>query len=183
MTPEQSAAAVAAAGSDLRFLLDKEKIDMEFQTSLFHNGVLTVRQFAALCADVNDLRALLKSDFVMSPEGGMAMRVKISRVVVAWESAKARAGKAAEQEGESEVRREPKPLYSTDYTAMKLAYEAEWWKLDDSLIPTGCMWRSSWRPWTRWTSWRSPCPRSCARRTRRQTGFAQPGIRRGCSGP
>ena len=26
-------------------------------------------------------------------------------------------------------------MYSTDYTAMKLAYEAKWWKLDDSLIP------------------------------------------------
>ena len=70
----------------------------------------------------------------LDPTGTLLERVKMSKLIVAWESAKARASKMAEAEGESEVRQEPKMLRGTDYSGMKNAFEARWWEC--SLIQT-----------------------------------------------
>eukprot|EP00974_Lingulodinium_polyedra_P066888 6472913-Lingulodinium_polyedra.AAC.1 len=41
----------------------------------------------------------------------------------------------AEAEGDSELRREPKPLRTTDYLAMKKSFEDRWWAVDDKKQP------------------------------------------------
>jgi hypothetical protein len=66
----------------------------------------------------------------------LAARVLASRVAVVWGHATARVEKAAELEGEHEARRLVKPLGASDFTAMRQAYEARWWALEDRQVPS-----------------------------------------------
>ena len=56
LTPAEVTQALESAGSDLRFLVDREKVDETAQAKLYISGVSTVRQFAVMFANVDDLR-------------------------------------------------------------------------------------------------------------------------------
>ena len=56
-------------------------------------------------------------------------------VIVAWSTCKKRCEKQAELDAEHEVRDEPKRLPVGDRQAMRVAFEAKFWKLEDSLCP------------------------------------------------
>ena len=136
LSDEEQARAMAAASSDLRFLFDREQVDPDVQKHIFHVGVLTVRQFAAFAKDAEDLREIFRTGGLgIDPTGPLQERVKMSRVLVAWESAKTRATRVAEKEGESEVRQEPRQLRSSDYLGTKEGFEARWWELDNKRTP------------------------------------------------
>ena len=92
----EKTAALNSATSDLKFLLDREGISQDVQLAFYHGGVSNVRQFAAFASDVNDLRETLKSVFGLDPGSSLKVRILVSKVVVAWEAAKARASKMAE---------------------------------------------------------------------------------------
>ena len=119
---EQRAAARSAAGSDLKLLLDREQVSTDFSDLLYHAGISNVRQFAAFASDAADLKATLREQLMLDPGADLGTRVLVSKIMVAWESAKARANKVAEAEADSEVRKEPKPLRATGYFAMKDAF-------------------------------------------------------------
>ena len=53
----------------------------------------------------------------------MAANVKVSRVVVAWDTAKTRAVKATELEQEREMRSEPKHILTSDSQAMRKTFK------------------------------------------------------------
>ena len=89
-------------------MMDREKVDALAQAKLYSTGVTTVRQFAVLFVNVDDLRAVFKSDFGLDPAAGLVDRAKISKVLVAWETAKGRAAKSMEIDQECEMRGEPK---------------------------------------------------------------------------
>ena len=136
MTLAEEDAAMEAASSDLRFLMSREQVDTQIQARVYHMGIVSVRQYAALAKDAEDLKDLIRSGgFGLDPTGTLIERVKMSKLIVAWESAKARASKLAEAEGESEIRQEPKMLKSTDYLGMKSAFEARWWELENKKTP------------------------------------------------
>jgi len=59
----------------------------------------------------------------------------LSKIVVAWESAKGRATKMTEIEADSEVREQAKPIRVTDFKAMRDAYQDKWWKLEPKQVP------------------------------------------------
>ena len=61
LTEEQVAGYMDPAASDIKFLLDKEDVDWLTQARLNEAGVLTVKQFAVLCKDVEDMRPQSKS--------------------------------------------------------------------------------------------------------------------------
>ena len=56
-------------------------------------------------------------------------------MVVAWISAKARATKQAELDGECEARKVPKDIGTSDISAMRKAFEKAWWVLEDPQVP------------------------------------------------
>ena len=128
-------AGVDAATSDFKFLLDREGVPIELQTRFFDAGIINLRQFAAFVPDTDELRKSLKDDFGLDPGTGLPAKILISKVVVAWGSAKVRASKLAEAEAEAEVRREAKPVRGTDFKALREAYEAKWWKLEKEQVP------------------------------------------------
>jgi len=118
----------------LRFLLDRENVDTAFQEQLFGAGVLSVKQFGALVKNQDELKTVLESEFTIAGEG-LAKRVAVSRIVVAWEAARARATKAAEADAEFEIQRTPKQLLPNDFRAMKDAFEGKWWPLEPKKTP------------------------------------------------
>ena len=77
-------------GSELKFLFDKEGGDELFQLKLYTDGITSVKTFAALFTDATDLRAGLKELFHLDPTKDFATRIKVSKIVVAWETAKTR---------------------------------------------------------------------------------------------
>ena len=126
---------LAKAGSDLRFLFDKEEVDVDVQVKFYGAGILSIKTFAALFKDAEDLRATLKANFELDPDASFAEKVRITKVVVAWEAAKTRATKAREIEGDAEARQQPKPVSVSDHKAMRQVFEKKWWELEDEETP------------------------------------------------
>jgi hypothetical protein len=135
ITAAQKTAAFLTASSDLKFLLDREGVDEDFQAKLYHVGVANVKQFAAFAKDRADLKKITRESFEIDADADIQSRVKVSRIVVAWDVAKARSAKQAEIEGESQCRRVPKDIGASDFQAMREAFETRWWELEDRRVP------------------------------------------------
>ena len=125
------------AAPDLKFLLDREGIALITQARIVHAGITTMRQFGAFFTSAEDLRKVAKDSLGLDPDV-LAQRVELSKLVVSWESAKVRATKLAEAEAEAEIRQEAKQLKGTDVNAIRKAYEAKWWKLEEEQTPAKC---------------------------------------------
>ena len=130
LTPAEIEENRAKASPDLRFLLDREGVSLIIQARLVHAGVTTMRQFGACFTTSEDLRSVAKEDFALDPTV-MAQRVELSKLVVAWESAKIRSTKLTEAEADAEVRQEAKLLKGTDVNTIRKSYESKWWKLEE----------------------------------------------------
>jgi hypothetical protein len=125
------------AGSDIKFLFEREGIEIELQAKFYFAGVLTVKHFASFVDNKADLRRVLKTNFSLDPDegGDIFTRVKVSKVLVAWDVARARATKLADAEGEATVRNIPKEVCATDYEAMRSSFEGRYWEVTDSNLP------------------------------------------------
>ena len=132
---EENQKVVEQASSELRFALDREGIDMNLQVEIYRAGILNVRHFAYMVSSMDELKKVLKDDFNIDASDGLAKRVLVAKMVSAWESARARAGKMAEAEGEADVRNVPKTLPMGDLISMREVFEAKWWELEDSSVP------------------------------------------------
>jgi hypothetical protein len=78
---------------------------------------------------------LVKNNFEIDTDADIASRVKVSKIIVAWDSARARSTKQSEIEGEREARKVPKDLGASDYQAIRATYEARFWELEDKRNP------------------------------------------------
>jgi hypothetical protein len=136
VVPElEKANLIEQAGSDLKFLLDREGVDIDLQVKLFFIGVSSVKQFAAFAEDKADLRKSLKVNFEVDPDTDIRSRVAIAKVLVAWDAARARAAKIAEAEGDAQARNVPKEVGSSDHHAMRKAFELKYWEVEDGKVP------------------------------------------------
>ena len=126
---ENKAAALASAGSDLRFLFDRKGVDEDFAIKLFSIGITSVELFAVFAKDQSDLEETLKKHFEIDADN-IASRVKVSKIVVAWLASKTRAQKQSEQDGDCEVRRIPKDIPLSSVSAMSSAFEKSYWPLE-----------------------------------------------------
>ena len=78
------------ANADLLNLMTCAKVPEEIQKKLYDAGVSSVKEFATLVVDETDMRKLLVKEFGIKEDDGLAERVKVSKVIVAWETAKGR---------------------------------------------------------------------------------------------
>ena len=115
--------------------MDRENVDHTIQGKLFHIGIRTVRQFGAFVADRTELTAILKTNFEIDGAADIMMRVKITKLVVAWETAKVRAAKMAEMDATGEATSTPKTLGPMEKQSVRAAFESKWWDLDDHRVP------------------------------------------------
>jgi hypothetical protein len=135
ITAQQETEAFNNAGSDLIFLMNREGVDRDIQAKLYHIGVISIKGFAALVDDKVELRKVLKGNFELDAEANLLDRVKCSRVLVAWDSAKARSVKLAEAEGDAEARGLPKEISSNDGQIMRLTFEMKYGDLSEREVP------------------------------------------------
>ena len=136
LTDEQIEGHFAEANADLKFLLDREKVDVLTQARLFSAGVHSVKQLAALVKDADGMRKVARDFLLINSDGDLKERVKVFKLVVAYESAKGRAVKMAEIGGEAEVRYVPKKLIASDFHGMREAFEKQYWALEDTELPS-----------------------------------------------
>jgi len=126
---------LSSVGSDLLHLFDTAKVTEDVQRAFYEAGVSTVKEFAAMFENTAALRELLKKEFKLDEGESLRARVKVSKVVVAWESAKGRATKLAEMDGEAEVRELPKKVPLPDFFAMRSAFEEKHGELTGDQVP------------------------------------------------
>ena len=94
------AADLARGSADLRYLLTQNRVKEDAQATLFKAGVDTVAKFLASFTSEDDLRGVLKRDFSIDVDIGLANRALAASFVVAWQAAQARIKGHAELEAE-----------------------------------------------------------------------------------
>ena len=127
--------AVSKTSADLMFLYEKEGVHKDITDKLTAAEVYTMKQFAVLVDTAEELRALAKDSFGVDSKD-LAGKVKLSKLVCAWNSAKARAVEQDKTEAEAQVRSLAKPIQGNDYTSMRKYFKDKFWKLDDSKAPS-----------------------------------------------
>ena len=135
LTVDERAAAMKAASSELRFLLDKEEISEDLQAKLYHIGITTLARFAAMASGVPDLRDFLRDSLALDTAAGLPARLAVTKFIVAFTTASTRVEKRLEVEAEREARRITRHVPTTVMSAMRSAYEAQFGRLDDRDVP------------------------------------------------
>jgi len=105
------------------------------QCLFYHIGVTTIQKFAIFAQTGAELSEILKNDFQLDATVSLAVRMQVTNVMVAWDSASKRNEKRAEVEAEQEARHLPKKIQKSEFLNMITAWEAKWWKLEESEKP------------------------------------------------
>jgi hypothetical protein len=124
----------SGASAELKFLMNRESVDSAVQDLVVNAGVKTVKHFASLAKDTEDMRDLAKQHFGLG-ETSLATKVNLSCLICAFNSAKARAAEMDKLDAENEVRAQPKVIPSSDFLAMREAFKSKYWPLEDSRTP------------------------------------------------
>lgn len=134
-TADEMKEALEKGSSDLRFLLEKHKVDNFLQACLFSTGVDSLPVFAAIAKDIDDLKALVRTEYGVDSGSGLQDRVRVANLQICWTTAAGRASKQAELEGELAAKHITRPMASAEYLSMRQAWEKKYWVLDDDMIP------------------------------------------------
>jgi len=134
VAPEHKAPLLEQASADIRALFDRKSVDEDFAVKLYSIGINTVELFATFAKDLDDLQELLKAHFDIDA-ADILQRVKLSRINVAWQTAKARAAKQTEQDGDCDIRRVPKDITHSSTKAMRATFEKNFWELQEPQVP------------------------------------------------
>ena len=136
LTPAEVLVALEKGTSEIRFLLERNNVDNELQGMLFHSGILSLPVLATIAVSAAELKELVKDEFGIDSKAGIADRVRVANLIVAWENATVRARKQSEVEGELSTRHQVKPMTNSDYIAMRQSWEAKYWPLDEEYVPS-----------------------------------------------
>jgi hypothetical protein len=135
MTSEEEEEAYAKADSSITALMDASDVERRVQCLFYQIGVTTIQKFAIFAQTGAELREILKNDFQLDATASLAVRMQVTNVMVAWDSASKRNEKRAEVEAEQEARHLPKKIQKSEFLNMITAWEAKWWKLEESEKP------------------------------------------------
>ena len=135
LSPDDQRAALEKGSSELRFLLERHNVDNELQAMIYHSGILNLPVLATIASSAGELKDLVKAEFGIDSGAGLADRVRVANLLVAWENATVRSKKQSEIEGELATKHLIKPMTSSDYIAMRQSWEARFWPLDDEFVP------------------------------------------------
>lgn len=138
LTLQEVADALELGNSDLKFLFTKNEVDDEMQAMFYHSKVNTVARFTAIVKDADDLKELIKVEFGVDSMATLVNRVRVSNVVISFNTAVQRVLKQAEEEGELAAKNLVKPMPATEWAAMREAWQTKFWPIDDDLVPARC---------------------------------------------
>ncbi len=130
---EQTANLEKMDGELLRILEDAD-VPKEVRALFGHFGILKIRSFARLEPDEQATRDLLKKEFEIGD--GIAERIIIAHILVAWDSAKERVKRQAEVVTEARVHGTTPELPKSDDNSMRQAYEGVHGEISDLIYPS-----------------------------------------------
>ena len=136
LTADQVADALQTASSSLRFLLCDSGLTDLTQARLYRAGFSDLRLFARISEDIDDLRAVLRTEFGLDASTSLAARVEVAKFVGAWQSARDQVAREDEARSEARLSRLPRPVPASEYAAMRLAFESQFDKLQPHLTPS-----------------------------------------------
>ena len=87
----------------LRRLLSSNKVPEDMQEAVLSAGAESIRDFARMFADSNDVRQTACSEFGIELEAGLRGRLQVARLVVAWEAANAQAARMVDTSEKDEA--------------------------------------------------------------------------------
>ena len=136
LTPEQEAAADAAAGTDLKFLFARQEVALSNQRLFFHHGVTTIEKLANIAKDRDDMVKMLKDHWGLDQDAALGDRVQVAAIICAYTNAQARSQRAAEVDAEHDVQEWTKPVIAGEWAAMKAALERRHGLMEDRVMPS-----------------------------------------------
>ena len=135
LSPDEVKDALPKGSSDLRYLFEKNDVDDELQAMFFHSQINTMAKFSAIASSPDDLRELIKVEFGIDSAAGLQQRLRVTNVLVSYNTALTRVSKQAEVEGELESKHLVKPMAMSEYNSMRTAWEKRYWEIDEELVP------------------------------------------------
>ena len=135
LSDDEASAAYESAGSDLKFLLEKQGVTRENQVIFYHIGVVSIEKFGNIAKDRDDLVAMLKEHWGIDQDNSLPERVQVAAVVCAYTNAKTRVQRSAEVDAEYDVQEWTKPVVAGEWAAMRAALEKRQGTLDDKVAP------------------------------------------------
>ena len=90
LTAAEAAAAMEKGGSELKFLLERNKVDAELQAFLYHSEVTTLGVFVSFVKDSDELKQVVKDSFDIDATSSLANRVRVANLLVAFQLAQGR---------------------------------------------------------------------------------------------
>ena len=95
----------------------------------------TIAKCSASFTSEDDLRGVLKDDFSLDVDTGLANKALAASFVVAWQAAQARIKGHAELEAAAQLREWAMPIAQTDYMAMRQAFALKLGEPEDKHVP------------------------------------------------
>ncbi len=134
LSAEEQTAGLEKMDGELQRILEDADVSKEVRALFGHFGILKVRSFARLEPDEPSLRDLLKRDFEFGE--GIAERIAMAHVLVAWDAAKERVKRQSEVITEARVHGTAPELPKSDDNSMRQAYEGVHGEVSDMLYPS-----------------------------------------------
>jgi hypothetical protein len=135
LTPAEIDAALEKGGSELKFLLERNKVDTELQAMLYHSEITTMGVFVTFVKDSDELKQVVKDSFGIDGSANLGNRVRVANLLVAFQLAQGRVTEQSKLEGELSAKHIIKPMTTSEYSSMKVAWERRYWPLEDEQIP------------------------------------------------
>ena len=127
---------LASLNLELRYILEEKRVDGELMGMLGHFGITDNETFAAIASDESSLRAMLKSDFNVDADGGIATRVRAAKMINSWRSSRERIRKQTELDAGARAEGRSKELPRQTQLSLRRAYEVVHGEVEDHIYPS-----------------------------------------------
>ena len=135
LSAAQETAADEAGGSDLKFLLTRNGVEIGNQRLFYHHGVTTIEKMANFAEGRDDLVKVLKEHWGLDQENSLPERVQVAAIACAFGNAKARSQRTAEVDAEFDVQDRAKPIVPGEWTALRSSLERRQGPVEDRMMP------------------------------------------------
>jgi hypothetical protein len=78
LTPAEALAALAMGSSELRYLMERNFVDNDLQSFLYHSGVISLPVLATVASSAAELKDLVKDEFGIVAGASLAARVRVA---------------------------------------------------------------------------------------------------------
>ena len=135
LSQEQTEDALRRADSEMTFAFERSDVERSILAAFVHSGIDNMTKFAGIAKDSDDLKLLLKDEFGVDASSSLKDRVKVTNVVICFETAKTRVAERNKLEGELMAKHIVKPLTVSEHTSMRAAWEKRFWAIEEEWVP------------------------------------------------